>query len=422
MYIFLAGLVFVVGYAGIALEHRVKLSKSAIALFMGAVLWLIVAVAGIPTIEEDIFRTGSDIFSIVVFLLAAMSLIEILVHYKFFDLLRGKLFQMHLDEQKQFLLIALITFFLSAFLDNLTTTIVMIQIARRFFKGENMLITTGAIVVAANAGGAFSPIGDVTTIMLWFAHKYTALEIIKIGFLPSITLWAVTIGFMYRRIRGETRDTANEIITKLNATEKFVIGLIIISFLLPVAMNLFKLPPYMGLVIGLGMVWLVIDLFKRFTTHPTHLEASIEEFIKKTDIPSLKFFIGILLAVGALHSLGLLHVLAGIVYGDHPAFGTMVAGNIGLGLLSAILDNVPLTAMAIQILQTDQTSLWVLLALSVGTGGSLLVIGSAAGVVAMGMVKELNFAKYFRIVFLPGILGYIAGITVWYLQYLVFHF
>ncbi len=181
-------------------------------------------------------------------------------------------------------------------------------------------------------------------------------------------------------------------------------------------MSALGLPPYMGLLLGLGGVWLMIDLFKRYLPRTTHLTASIEDLIRKTDISSLKFFIGILLAVSALHTLGVLELLADTVYGHTPSIGSVIGGNISLGLLSAILDNVPLTAIAIQILNSTDSSLWVLLALTVGTGGSLLVIGSAAGVVAMGMIKELNFSSYFKLAFFPALAGYIAAIAVWMLQ------
>lgn len=415
----LAVAVFVVSYALIALEHKLKINKSAIALLAGTVLWLFVAIEEPSVVGDHLKHAGSDVFAIIIFLLAAMSLVEVLAHYQFFDVIRGKLFALKLDERKQFLLILVLTFFLSAVIDNLTTTIIMIQIARKFFKDRNLLIAAAGIVIAANAGGAFSPIGDVTTIMLWFAEKFGTVEIIWKGILPSLTLLGVSAALLYRTIAPSTYDATTEIVTKLHRSEKIIITMIFCSFGLPLAVSLLGLPPYIGLIFGLGVVWIFIDAAKQMLPHKTHLSASIEEFIKRTDIPSLKFFAGILLAVAALHSLGILEKIAELIYGASPALGTMIAGNVGLGLLSAILDNVPLTAIAIQLLQTSNSSIWILLALTVGTGGSLLVIGSAAGVVAMGMLKELNFARYFRIAFIPALLGFGAAVGVWALQYVL---
>lgn len=414
-------LVFIFGYALITLEHNLKISKSAVALVTGALLWTIVAFSN-THFETELIHAGSEIFGLVVFLLAAMSLVEILVHYRFFDIIRGKLYKLGLTEQKQFAVIIILTFFLSAVVDNLTCTIVMVQIARNFFVGTNLIRAVAGIVIAANAGGAFSPIGDVTTIMLWLADKFTAIEILTRGFLPSLTMLTVLIAFMYPKFRNIKDDTKNEIVTTLGKSEKIIIAGVFGSFMLPVMFNQIHLPPYLGLLLGLGLVWLIIDLFKQIRPKPTHLEASIDEFIKKTDIPSLKFFIGILLAVSALANLGILESASHFLYGEEGSIIRVVFGNIGLGVLSAIVDNVPLTAIAIDVLPTTNSSLWVLLALTVGTGGSLLVIGSAAGVIAMGMVKELSFGSYLKHAFVPALAGYVAGISVWAIQYFVFGF
>ena len=415
-----ASIIFVLAYVGIALEHKLHLNKSAVALAAGGVLWLLASISHAEHLSDELIHAGADVFAIVIFLLAAMSLVEILAHYRFFDVLRGKLYALKLNDSKQFILLSLLAFGLSAIIDNLTTTIIMIQIARQFFKGRNLLLMGAAIVVSANAGGAFSPIGDVTTVMLWFAGKFSAGQIILQGILPAVALWAVATGLMYRKLDKDTLDTNTEIVTKWLRSEKIIIFTVFTSFLLPLAMSAFSLPPYMGLLLGLGVVWLAIDLFKRYVPRETHLTASIEDLIRKTDIASLKFFIGILLSVAALHTMGVLEKLATLVYGSVPTETALIGGNISLGLLSAILDNVPLTAIAIQILNTGNESLWVLLALAVGTGGSLLVIGSAAGVVAMGMLKELNFGNYFKLAFFPALAGYVAAMAVWGVQYFLF--
>lgn len=416
----MASTLFVLGYIAITLEHRLHTSKSAVAIILGSVLWLLVAFTGGEHFAEDIGHAGSEIFGIVAFLLAAMALVEVLVHYKFFDIVRSKLLAWELSERKQFVVISLFAFLLSAIIDNLTTTIVMIQMSRKFFRGENLIRVAGMVVIAANAGGAFSPIGDVTTIMLWLAGKFQSNDILLGGLLPAAALLIVAVLLMYPRIRPDSFDAQDEAGAKFGKSEKIIIAMVFISFALPVVMNAMGLPPYLGLLLGLGLVWVAVDLVKQVRPRQTHLDASIEEFIRKTDIPSLKFFIGILLTVSALGSLGVLEMFSHAFFGDHPSITRIVAGNVALGLLSAIVDNVPLTAIAIDTLPTNLTSLWVLLALTVGTGGSLLIIGSAAGVVAMGMVKELTFSKYIQVAFVPALAGFAAAVAVWCIQFFVF--
>ncbi len=421
----IASLIFVAGYILITLEHYWKVNKSITATALAAILWGIIALAGLDVhaIEGALHLISAETFSLVVFLLAAMTLVEILVHYRFFDLLRTKLFALGLKDTAQLILISTIAFFLSAIIDNLTTTIVMVQIARRFFKGHNLLVAAGAIVVAANAGGAFSPVGDVTTIMIWLAGKFTALEIIAWGFLPALSIFVVS---MFLFVRQMKRDSGDEEMTKqeavsLTPSEKTVITLSFASFILPVLAHLAGLPPFMGLLLGVGIVGLTIGWFANTARHrESHLSMEIERLLGKLDITSLLFFIGILFAVGALNFLGVLDFVSHNLFGPDPAISRLIAGSVLLGVFSALVDNIPLTAAALDILQTTDSRIWVLLALCVGTGGSMLVIGSAAGVVAMGMVKDLSFKQFLRIATIPAAVGYFAGIFVWYIQYLLF--
>lgn len=423
--ILFASVVFIFGYVLITLEHHWKINKSLTATALAAILWGALALTGADhhLMEEAIHLLSAETFSLVVFLLAAMTLVEILVHYRFFDLLRIKLLALGLKDDKQLILITVLAFILSAIIDNLTTTIVMIQIARRFFKGKNLLVAAAAIVVAANAGGAFSPVGDVTTIMLWLAGKFTALEIIMWGFLPSLAVMTVSTTLLVRQIEGDTVDEKPVTHETVNLTpsEKIVIGAAFLSFTLPPLAHFFGLPPFMGMLFGVGVVGLIVGFFANTSTNKeSHLSMDIEKLLGKLDITSLLFFIGILFAVGALGFLGILDQISHHLFGESPEVSRLVAGSILLGMFSAILDNIPLTAAAIDILQTTDFRLWVLLAICVGTGGSMLVIGSAAGVVAMGMVKELSFKQYLHIAALPAALGYFAGIAVWYGQYLIF--
>jgi Na+/H+ antiporter NhaD/arsenite permease-like protein len=423
--ILFASLVFVIGYIIITLEHHWNVNKSVTATAIAAILWGALAITGTDheALEAAIHYLSGETFALVVFLLSAMTLVEILVHYRFFDWLRLKLFSLGLEDSKQLILLTTIAFFLSAIIDNLTTTIVMVQIARRFFKGQNLLVAAAAIVVAANAGGAFSPVGDVTTIMLWLAGKFTASQIILWGFLPSLAVYLVSAFFFVRQIKGDTIDdkptTYEEV--KFNLSEKIIIFTTFGSFLLPPLAKLVGLPPFMGLMLGVGVVGLMVAWFANTSSdRESHLSMDIEKLLGKLDISSLLFFIGILFAVGALGFLGILDYISNNLFGANPADIRLITGSIFLGAVSAILDNIPLTAAAIDILQTTDFRIWVLLAICVGTGGSMLVIGSAAGVVAMGMVKELSFKKYFYIAAFPAAIGYVAGVSVWYLQYLFF--
>lgn len=415
-----ASLVFLLGYALIALETKLKIGKSAIALSMGGVLWILLALFDPGTVEESLLHTGSEIFSLVAFLLAAMSLVEIAGHYRLFDFIKSKLSSWNIPLTGQFCAILAITFCLSAVLDNLTTTIVMIQIARKFFWEDNLYLAAAGVVVAANAGGAFSPIGDVTTIMLWLADKFTAAEIIMYGFLPSLAALGVSMWLFVRRLKPEpfVRTDAVPAIAMLQS-EKAVIGFVFISFLLPILVKAVHLPPVLGILLGLGMTWMCVDIFKRTSGAETHLTASIEHLIQKSDLGSIKFFIGILLAVSALGSLGVLGAVSDAVYGAEMETSRVIIGNISLGAISSVLDNIPLTAIAIKILDVADVQLWILLALMVGIGGSLLSLGSAAGVVAMGMVKGLTFERYFKVAFVPALTGFLVSAAVWLGQYLL---
>jgi Na+/H+ antiporter NhaD/arsenite permease-like protein len=421
----LVSIIFLLGYVLITLEHHWKINKSVTATALAAGMWGIVAFGGFDThaIEAALHDISAETFSLVAFLLAAMTLVEILVHYRFFDWLRVKLFSLGLEDRQQLILITALAFILSGIIDNLTTTIVMVQIARRFFKGKNLLVAAGAIVVAANAGGAFSPVGDVTTIMIWLAGKFTALEIILWGFLPSLAIYLVSTFFFARQIEGDTTDerptTYEEVV--LARSEKIVIGAAFASFTLPPLAHLIGLPPFMGVLLGVGIVGLIVGWFANtLPHHESHLAMDIEKLLGKVDITSLLFFIGILFAVGALGFLGVLDQISNALFGDNPADSRLIFGSVILGAVSAIFDNIPLTAAAIDILHTTDFRIWVLLAICVGTGGSMLVIGSAAGVVAMGMVKELTFKQFMKIATIPAMAGYVAGIFVWYLQYLWF--
>ncbi|HYC83123.1 MAG TPA: sodium:proton antiporter NhaD, partial [Candidatus Paceibacterota bacterium] len=244
MFPFLASAVFLLGYLLITLEAKVKVSKSAFALAIGGILWVILALYDKALAHEEIVHVSYEIFSIVAFLLAAMSLVEILVHYRLFDVIRAKLLAYRLSNKAQFVVISALAFVLSALIDNLTTTIIMVQIARKFFKDENLLTAVVAIVIAANAGGAFSPIGDVTTIMLWLANKFSAGAVIVQGILPALTLLGVALLMLLPRVKPAEDDTIDDPnVEPLSPGEMVIIGCVAVSFVLPIAVKAIGLPP-----------------------------------------------------------------------------------------------------------------------------------------------------------------------------------
>ena len=417
----LALTLFLLGYFAITFEQQLRMHKAATALLLGVLLWFLVTLNGVAgeAPAERLAIAAGEIFGVVIYLLAAMTLVEVLTHYHFFDYVRAELSRRGLHDRQQFIVIGTVAFLLSPVIDNLTTTIVMITVAQRFFRGRNLLVMAIAIIVFANAGGAWSPIGDITTLMLWLAGKYTAAELISGTLLPSIT-HALVAGYLLRRqITVDTPDLADDPSLSFTWSEFVVITLALGSFGLPLLMSQLGLPPYMGLLAGLSIVWIVTGLLAQISERTTHLTADIERFLQNVDIPSLQFFIGILLAVAALDALGVLTLISNLLLGSNPGAERIILGNSALGILSALVDNVPLTALAINLIPGTNAQLWALLAYCVGTGGSLLVIGSAAGVIAMGMIRELTSTAYIRIATLSVLLAYAAGIVVWGLQQLL---
>jgi len=409
-------IIFLFGYVAISQEHSLKISKTAVSLLLGVILWAIAIVGGAHGVEVALTESSAEIFELVIFLLSAMTLVEILTHYGLFDLVYVKLLKLRLQDKSQFVILTMLTFISSAFLDNLTTTIVFLQIARRFFRGQNLLRTSAAIVISANAGGAFSPIGDVTTTMLWLADKFSASTVVLQGLAPSLTVYLVSTALIRRGIVSDTKDVQATKALKIGKAEWLIICLCLGSFLLPLVMTMLHLPPYIGLLLGLGIVWFVVDAIRSRLPERTSLMVSIEKFFQKTDIASLYFFIGILLAIGALRHIGLLDDISAALF-QGTSEGRIIASNIIIGVLSAVFDNIPLTAAAMDIVKTQDVRLWVLLALTVGVGGSIFAVGSAPGIIAMSMVNDLTFRVYFSLATFPALAGYAAGIAVWYIQY-----
>ncbi|MEO9804626.1 MAG: sodium:proton antiporter NhaD [Reichenbachiella sp.] len=416
--------IFFVGFVGIAFEHKFKVNKSWLALFMGTIMWMAVAFGQTKAqLHGPLSDSFAEIFELVIFLMGAMTIVEMLGHFRFFTWVEVRLMKFNISNRKLFWILGLITFFASALLDNLTSTLVMIHIGRYLYiKKQNFNIFVINTVIAANAGGAMSPVGDVTTIMLWLADKFTAWQIVLYGFLPSIVAWIVPQAILTAKIEYEDRigrDLKNGLPTQW--------GLIIIGFStfgVAVLINMLHLPPFFGILFGLGIIAIVIDVkFKRGKLKEK--AGDIVNLVKKIDMATIYFFVGILLAVDALKYAGTLDIMAQSIFGsdilNNP--GALITGHTSLGLLSSFFDNVPLTAAAIKMLPDGIHFIyWILLAITAGTGGSILIIGSAAGVAAMGQVDTLTFNDYFKKGSLPALLGYIAAVGTWYLMFILLGF
>ncbi|MEK7499546.1 MAG: SLC13 family permease [Patescibacteria group bacterium] len=420
----LATTLFIGGYAVIAFEHRFFVNKAATSLLLAVLLWVIASMhISLEVLTHHITSASADLFGLVVFLITSMTLVEILLHYRFFDVIERYLRSSGWDRYYLGWAIMCLTFIFSMFVPNFTATIVAIQIARRFFPTKELIPIAALMVIAANAGGAFSPIGDVVTLLLWFAGKFQSLELLAQGVLPAVVLTIVSGWFLLRNVQRE-QATAYENGTtweKPSRSEWSIIIAALTSFFLPLAASALGLPPYLGLLAGLGGVWLLIDVARHIRPMKSHLKANIHHFLRQADIESIQFFIGILLSVGALHALGLLDIATQWLLGSDPSFIKLVSAFTGLGITSALVDNVPLAAAAISSVQDVSSAFWILLSISVGTGGSLLVIGAAAGIVAMGMVPELNFGTYMKTATLPALVGFAAGILTWVVQYQILY-
>lgn len=422
----LIGLItFVLMYAGITFEHLIGIQKEPISLIGGGLLWIIAILANRPEVEHDLEVAGAEIAEIVFFLMAAMTLVEFLDQKGFFELIRVQLQRRSLGDRQQFVVICFVTFFLSAALDNLTTTLVMLTIAERFFRGNNRQVVSAAIVPNANAGGAWSPVGDVTTIMLWVAGAFTAGQIVSQAFLPSVAHATVVTVLMLRHIVNDpTPDSVEDLPLAFSREDKILMAAALACFCLPLFANQMGLHAYMGLLFGLGVVWLLNQLLSPKTAengeHLTKMEHDIEDLIRKIDHRSLIFFAGILLGVKALGTLGVLEKMSEVLLGDDPSSHRVGVVSYVLGPVSAIVDNVPLTALSIDVFPFNTSWEGTRLALAVGTGGSLLLIGSVAGVVAMGKVVGLTSGRYFRLATVPVALGFIAQMLVFELQRFLF--
>ena len=452
---FLMVVIFVLGYIAIALEHPLKIDKAASALFIGTATWVAYIFGAF-----DIFTSGAshawneyfasnpeantieamqhfiihtqiiehlgEISEILFFLLGAMTIVEIVDQHQGFKVITDKI--KTTNKVKLLWVLSFLTFFLSAILDNLTTTIVMVALLRKLIDDkQTRWFYASMVVLAANAGGAWSPIGDVTTIMLWIGGQITTVNIILKIFLPSLVCMVVPLAWLSFTMKGNAkRPEVN--LNKKSITTPFERNLILIMgvgglLFVPVFKTVTHLPPYMGMLLSLSILWITTEIMHK--SKPKEEKLSVTSILTKVDVPTVFFFLGILSAVAALQSAGQLGILAQVL--DKNLGNVYLIGG-SIGVLSAIVDNVPLVAGAMGMYEiTDITSVgyasnfvvdgvfWEYLAYTAGTGGSMLIIGSAAGVAAMGLEK-IDFIWYLKKISLLALLGYLSGIAVYILQ------
>lgn len=421
-------MVFVVAYAAIALEHPIGVNKSASALLGAGLLWTIYAVSiGDPgLLSEQLGESLMGTAQIVFFLMGAMTIVEVVDAHNGFEVITQRIRTSKLSSLMW--LVGFVAFFLSAILDNLTTTIVMISLVRKLLaKREDRIFFAGIIVIAANSGGAWSPIGDVTTTMLWIGGQITPLAIIQSVFLPALVSLIVPLAITAYTLRGrvvvspEASDTGHGIRTAgFERNLMFFLGVGILTAV-PVFKTVTHLPPFLGILFGLGLLWLVGDLVHRNKEDEDKQQLTLVHALTRIDMSSLVFFIGILLAVATLEHT---HILTALAQWLNQSVGRLDAIVLLIGIVSAVVDNVPLVAASMGMYDMaafpPNHFLWEFLAYCAGTGGSILIIGSAAGVAAMGLEK-IHFFWYVKKVSGLALVGYLAGAGVYLLQYQLLH-
>ena len=421
-------LVFVLAYTAIALEHPLKINKSASALIGAGLLWTIYALSGIEPqqLGKQLGESLTATAQIVFFLIGAMTIVEVVDAHNGFEVITARIKTTRLS--RLIWMVGFTTFFLSSILDNLTTTIVMVSLMKKLLaRREDRIFFAGIIIIAANAGGAWTPIGDVTTTMLWIGGQITTVEIMKGLFLPSLLNLLVPLAVTARLLgdrpvvppqRGDER-----LLPRTTAFERklmFFMGLGILVAV-PAFKTLTHLPPFMGILFGLGILWLVGDLVHRHKEDDDKIQFTLVHALSRIDMGSITFFIGILLSVATLEHT---HVLSSLAQWLDQAVGRQDLIVLLIGLASAVVDNVPLVAASMGMYDLARypadSFLWEFMAYCAGTGGSILIIGSAAGVAAMGLEK-IDFVWYARRISLLALLGYAAGAAAYIVQYQLLH-
>lgn len=439
-------IIFVLGYIMIASEHVLHINKAVFALIMCGLLWAVYALHGHdPNISADMVEALGDTCEIVVFLIGAMTIVELIDRYGGFHIIVENL---HASNKRKLMwILAFVAFFLSSVLDNMTTTIIMVMMLRRMLSSQKeRWIFASVIVLAANAGGAWSPIGDITTIMLWMKNYVSSVDLIVNLLLPSLVSVAVPVLIASRMIPATPIEPLNDQDTRVgyNLSEHhkrlsifiLICGVAGLLFV-PVFKATTHLAPYMGILMSLGVLWLITELLVRHYKLDGKMEGRVSQVVKNIDMSTILFFLGILMAVAALSQAGILGRLASWL---NDTFHDVYIINIIIGVLSSIVDNVPLVAACMNMypvatdaviaassdpsyamLFVEDGLFWHLLTFCAGVGGSLLIIGSAAGVVAMG-IEKIQFMWYVKRITLLALAGYICGIGVIWLESLLLEF
>jgi Na+/H+ antiporter NhaD/arsenite permease-like protein len=421
-------ILFAVGYIAITLEHQINLNKTATALLTGVLCWTVYALSHAQQtghVVSELSHHLAGIAEILFFLLGAMTIVELIDAHEGFRILTDRITSRRV--MPLLWILSLFTFFLSALLDNLTTAIVMVSLLRKLIPDENQRkFFAGIIIIAANAGGAWSPLGDVTTTMLWIGGQISAGKIMTSLLLPSLVSLLVPLLYLSFRMKGTIEAPAGTASAstvsspagqhKHDGKIMFACGLGSLVFV-PIFKTITHLPPYMGMMLGLGMVWTVSEIIHKDKDEEERMPFTAVHALQRIDTSSILFFLGILLAISSLESARLLESLS--------AWMSRTIGNLDvivvlIGLASSVIDNVPLVAasMGMYDLATYPTDhkLWLFMAYAAGTGGSLLIIGSAAGVAVMGMEK-IEFGWYLKRIGLLALMGYLAGAAVFLLQF-----
>jgi len=418
--------IFIIGYLAIALEHNIKIDKSAPSLIIGVLCWTVYVVSSDKNdyvVVHELYEHLGEIAGVLFFLLGAMTIVELIDAHEGFEVITSRI----TTHKKTVLMwvICGLTFFLSAALDNLTTTIVMISILRKLVKTQqNRIFFVSMVVIAANAGGAWSPIGDVTTTMLWIGGQVTAGNIVVKLLLPSLICLLVPLIVATTTLKGrfQNPDKASVgendrvsfspakpvFVSKFEQYTVLILGIGALIFV-PIFKSLTHLPPFMGILLSLGILWLVTELLHKDKNDELKNPLSVIGVLQKVDVPSVLFFFGILVAIASLQATGILKDLATLL---DTHVGNIFTIGLSLGLLSSIVDNVPLVAAAMGMYELTQFPtdhiMWEFIAYCSGTGGSALIIGSAAGVAAMGMEK-IPFGWYMKNISWLAIIGYFSG-------------
>lgn len=415
---------FVVGYVAIALEHTIHLNKTASALITGVLCWTIYTVSEHQpeVIGAELSHHLASISEILFFLLGAMTIVELIDSHYGFKIITDRI----TSKNKVTLLwiISLITFFLSAALDNLTTAIVMVSVLRKLIKDkETRMFFAGVVIIAANSGGAWSPIGDVTTTMLWIGGQVTVTAIIKGLLLPSLVTLIVPLLYLSFTLKGniiaptyKVNAEQESYLARQHSIIMLATGLGMLLFV-PIFKTITHLPPYMGILLGLGVVWVVSEILHHGRDEEERKHFTVAHALSKIDSSSILFFLGILLAIGSLEAT---HILTDLATWMDRSIGNQDLIVFAIGLASAVIDNVPLVAasMGMYDLATFPTDskLWEFMAYCAGTGGSILIIGSASGVAVMGMEK-IDFIWYLKKISLLAFVGYLAGALTYLLLF-----